>query len=140
MDIERKSLHAVTIGPEATAGSIPIRAKNKGEKTPSKVPVRQAPTSPAPTMRPTAAGPIVAPATPTKSKRYTKTPQRTPKERPKIKPINVSLKMASPRFFFDNIPVAILRTKIVLHCMPIFPDIPVIKGTKKRTNTRVPIS
>lgn len=44
--MESTSLNAVTIGPDATAGSIPKRAKKNGENVPNIVAMRQAPKSP----------------------------------------------------------------------------------------------
>lgn len=115
MDIERKSLKAVTIGPDATAGSIPSRAKKIGESTPNNVPARQDPINPTPTITPTAAGLIAEPDMPTKSKAYTNIPQRIPKTNPAINPIVASFITVSLRFAFESSPIAILRTKIVLH-------------------------
>lgn len=54
--MEKKSLNAVTIGPEATAGSTPILEKKRGEKTPKRVPTKQAPKSPQLTTIPIMAG------------------------------------------------------------------------------------
>jgi hypothetical protein len=48
-----------------------------------------------------------------------------------------SFNIASPLFPLEINPRAILRTKTVLHWIPIFPDIPVIKGTKKRTKVSI---
>ena len=50
IDIDKTSLNAATIGPAAIAGSMPILAKKIGEKTPKKLPVKQAPISPDPTI------------------------------------------------------------------------------------------
>ena len=54
--IDIMSLNAVTIGPEAKAGSTPIRAKKKGEETPSVVAVKEAPKTPAATVTPSCKG------------------------------------------------------------------------------------
>ena len=48
--VDITSLKAVTIGPEATAGSTPIFANVNGDSTPNVEAVRQAPKSPALTM------------------------------------------------------------------------------------------
>ena len=50
--VDKTSLKAVTIGPEATAGSIRKRAKKKGDKVPSKVAIKQAPNKPQLTITP----------------------------------------------------------------------------------------
>ena len=64
----------MTIGPAETAGSMPIRAKKRGEKTPRIVPTKQPPKSPIPTIEPIAAGlaPPRAPPPPNQAKRATK--------------------------------------------------------------------
>jgi len=66
--MERKSLNAVMIGPEAIAGSIPSLAKKNGEKTPRREPERHAPKSPTPTITPTRAGAAEHAAIPKKSR------------------------------------------------------------------------
>lgn len=113
--MDKKSFRAVTIGPDATAGSIPIRAKNKGENTPKAVLPIQAPINPIPTIIPTATGVNPDPETPTKSSAYTETPHSNPKVVPAVIPISNSFKIASVRLVTEINPIAILLTRIVLH-------------------------
>ena len=54
--VESTSLKAVTIGPEATAGSMPNLAKKKGENVPKAVATRHAPNNPTLTVLPIAIG------------------------------------------------------------------------------------
>ncbi len=56
INVDKTSLKAVTIGPEATAGSIRNLAKKKGESVPSKVAIKQAPNKPVPTINPKRTG------------------------------------------------------------------------------------
>jgi len=54
--VEETSLKAVTIGPDATAGSILKLAKKKGENVPKNVAVIEAPKTPELTIVPNAKG------------------------------------------------------------------------------------
>jgi hypothetical protein len=56
INVESTSLQAVTMGPDATAGSTPTRAKKRGDKLPRRVAVMQAPKTPQLTMMPTITG------------------------------------------------------------------------------------
>ncbi|SGA33872.1 Uncharacterised protein [Chlamydia abortus] len=124
----------MTIGPEAKAGSTPNFTKKNGERTPKVVAVNDAPKTPAATVTPSCNPPPEKRFIPMNPIRYTTIPQRIPKATPVNKPILISLNMVSLRLPNESVPVAILRTKIVLHCTPTFPDIPLIKGIKKMTN------
>lgn len=53
--VESTSLHAVTIGPDATAGSMRKRAKKNGDNVPISVAIKQAPHNPQLTITPNAA-------------------------------------------------------------------------------------
>ena len=50
--VDNTSLKAVTMGPDATAGSMRKRAKKKGDNVPSNVAIKQAPNKPQLTITP----------------------------------------------------------------------------------------
>ena len=56
MSVDNTSLKAVTIGPDATAGSMRKRAKKNGENVPKTVAIKQAPSRPRLTVTTTAKG------------------------------------------------------------------------------------
>lgn len=54
--VDKTSLKAVTIGPEATAGSMRKRAKKNGDNEPNSVAIKQAPSNPQLTIAPNTSG------------------------------------------------------------------------------------
>ena len=124
------------MGPDEIAGSIPIFEKKRGEKTPKKVPVKQAPINPVPITTPKARGLAPNPDLVIKSIKKTIIPQAIPKISPVVIPVDNSFKTASFLLLLETRPKAKLLTKTVEHCIPIFPDIPVIKGTKNKTKVK----
>ena len=115
IDIDITSFNAVTIGPEATAGSIPIFSKNIGDKTPKKVPAKQAPVKPRLTINPKAGELIIMFRVMKYFKKETIMPHAMPKTTPVNKPVKSSFKITSNLVFLEITPRAIPLTKTVEH-------------------------